>query len=502
MNFKRSSGILLHPTSLPGPYGIGDLGPGSYRWVDFLDRAGIGLWEILPLGPTGYGDSPYQCLSAFAGNPYLISPELLVKDGLLSTSDLSKHPVFSLKKVNFNRVIFWKDALFNIAFENFSNHLTEYQVEFDTFCKSQSYWLTDYSLFMTIKESQNKVSWNQWPDELRIRKNQSLMEFRAKNFKRISFYKFLQFIFFKQWHTLHEYAAKRNIRIIGDIPLFIASDSADVWANPNLFDLTDNLQPRVVAGVPPDYFSPTGQLWGNPHYLWAAHKKQKYHWWIERFKDTLQMVDLVRLDHFRGYCAYWEIPAGNSTAEHGCWVKGPGMHFFSALENTLGKLPVIAENLGVITPDVDKLRDLFQFPGMSILQFAFGSDAHDPFLPHNYAINSVAYNGTHDNETAYGWYIHASKKERKFCREYLNVSGKDISWDMIRAIWQSVANFAIAPIQDLLELGNQARMNYPGKLGNNWNWRMLDEHLTSQLEKRIKAMNKTYGRDKDEDKTE
>ena len=498
MTNQRSSGILLHPTSLPGPFGIGDLGPKAYQWVDFLDHAGVGLWEVLPLGPTGYGNSPYQCFSAFAGSPYLISPELLVKDGLLSLSDLIRHPSFPKKMVDFYRVSVWKDKLFNSAYKNFQKQSIKFNVEFGEFQTKQSFWLPDYATYMAIKETLNNIAWSQWPDGFQHRKNKFINEFISNNKERILYYKFLQFIFFRQWQSLYEYAHKKNISIIGDIPLFIAYDSADVWAKPELFDLTNDLQPRVIAGVPPDYFSPTGQLWGNPHYQWSVHKKHKYDWWIERFKITMRMVDIVRLDHFRGFCGYWEVPAGNSTAEQGRWVKGPGIHFFSSLEKSLGKIPIIAEDLGIITPDVEQLRDYFNFPGMRILQFSFGSDASDPFLPHNYPVNCVAYTGTHDNATARGWYLSASEKERRICRKYLNSSGRHISWDMINAVWSSVSKFAIAPMQDFLELSNQARMNFPGKMENNWKWRMMDNCLTNQLKKKIKAMNSVYGRDKDQ----
>lgn len=487
----------MHPTSLPGPYGIGDLGPNAYRWVDFLDMSGIGLWEILPLGPTGYGDSPYQSFSVFAGNPYLISPDLLVKDGLLSISDIEKHPLFPSRKVDFEQATAWKDQIFIIAFKNFQTRISKFNKEYKIFQKNQSFWLNDFALYMAIKESQNKLAWDQWPDAYRYRNRESIMGFKLKNRERISYHIFLQFMFFRQWQDLYKYAKKRNISVIGDIPLFVAYDSSDVWSNPELFDLTKDLRPRVVAGVPPDYFSKTGQLWGNPHYLWSVHKNRKYDWWIQRFKITMKMVDFIRLDHFRGFSGYWEVPQGNPTAEHGRWVKGPGISFFSSLEKSLGKLPIIAEDLGIITPDVDHLRDHYNFPGMRILQFSFGSDASDPFLPHNYSMNCVAYTGTHDNDTTRGWYHNASEKERSYCREYLNSSGKHIAWDMLRAIWASVAIFAIAPMQDFLDLGNQARMNFPGKLGNNWNWRMKDGCLTAQLGRKIRSLNIVYGRDKD-----
>jgi 4-alpha-glucanotransferase len=495
MKFNRASGILLHPTSLSGANGIGDLGPAAYQWVDFLSEAGCSYWQVLPLGPTGYGDSPYQCFSAFAGNPYLVSPTLLLDDGLLSRRDLEDRPDFPSGMIDFGSTINWKLTLLRRAFEQFCTHpIAKIKTEFETFQKEEAGWLEDFCLFMAIKEAHFGGSWGGWEVDLRKRNPQALAEFKADHEKDVQRFAFQQFLFFRQWTALRKYAAKKNIRIIGDAPIFVAYDSADAWSHPELFYLDKQGQPTVVAGVPPDYFSPTGQLWGNPLYRWDAHAKEGYQWWIERLKATLKMVDIVRLDHFRGFAGYWEVPAGNPTAEIGKWVKGPGEAFFDALMAAFGDLPLIAEDLGEITPDVIALRDRYAFPGMRIFQFAFGSGPSDKFLPHNYTQNSVVYTGTHDNDTARGWYDTAPEKERDFCRRYLARSGEDISWDMIRSAWSSVACLAVAPLQDLLSLGSEARMNFPGKASGNWGWRMPADALNPWLLSRLRETNYLYGR--------
>ncbi|MBP7227963.1 MAG: 4-alpha-glucanotransferase [Longilinea sp.] len=495
MKFNRASGILLHPTSLPGPDGIGDLGPEAYRWLNFLKEVGCSLWQVLPLGPTGYGDSPYQCFSAFAGNPYLVSPAGLMEDGLLTRTDLSDRPNFPANAVNYGEVITWKLTLLDRAAARFiENASAELQKDYHNFCAEQAYWLEDFALFMAIKESQGGVAWKDWPTELRHRHPEAIAAFRAQNQAAIQRHMLRQFFFFRQWNALRAYAKKIGIRIIGDIPIFVAYDSADVWANPELFFLDDQGHPTVVAGVPPDYFSPTGQLWGNPLYRWRVHRQTGYAWWIRRFKATLQMVDIVRLDHFRGFAGYWEVPANMPTAEIGRWVPGPGKHFIKSIREALGDLPIIAEDLGKITPDVEALRDDFCLPGMKIFQFAFSSDSDDPFLPHNYPSNCVAYTGTHDNDTALGWYLTAPEHERDFCRRYLARSGDDISWDMIRAVWSSVAVFAIAPLQDLLSLDSSGRMNFPGRPSGNWTWRMTADVLTPALARRMYETNQLYSR--------
>jgi 4-alpha-glucanotransferase len=495
MAFQRSSGIILHPTSLPGPDGIGDLGPEAFHWIDFLSRSGCKLWQILPLGPTGYGDSPYQCFSAFAGNPYLINSALLLEQGLLSLTDLTDRPDFPVDHVDFGPVISWKLTLLTRAYLRFKKTKSvKIKTNYQLFCEAESYWLDDFALFMAIKESQGGVSWDTWPLDLRLRESKALVEFTTSNLDKINEHKFRQFIFFTQWLNIKKYANSKGIQILGDIPIFISFDSADAWSNPELFFLNKNRKPIVVAGVPPDYFSPTGQLWGNPLYKWAIHKKQGYSWWINRIKAVLQLVDIIRLDHFRGFAGYWEIPYGKPTAEIGRWVKGPGISFFSAIKKTITDLPLIAEDLGLITKDVVSLRDTFNFPGMKILQFAFGSTPADPFLPHNYPVNCVAYTGTHDNDTTRGWYDSAPANERDLCRRYLGSSGEEISWNMIRAIWQSPAAFALAPLQDFLSLDTQARMNFPGKASGNWSWRYRPDLLSFDLSERIQELNFLYSR--------
>ncbi len=398
MKFERASGILLHPTSLPGPYGIGDLGPAAYAWLDWLAGSGCKLWQVLPLGPTGYGDSPYQCFSAFAGNPYLISPEGLLKEGLLTQDDLSDMPVWDERKVDFGRLYLWKPALLEKSYRRFLAAPGKLQADFDAFCAQNTAWLDDYALFMALKEIHGGGPWDTWPAALRLREPKALGEASASLAELVLRFSFYQFLFFRQWNALHEYAHEKGVQIIGDIPIFVAYDSSDVWAHPDLFYLDENGKPTVVAGVPPDYFSPTGQLWGNPLYKWEIHKASGYAWWLERIRATLKLVDILRIDHFRGFAGYWEIPAGNLTAEIGRWVAGPDSDFFDAVLANLGSLPILAEDLGVITPDVVALRDKFGLPGMKILQFAF-SGPDNPFLPHSYPQNCAVYTGTHDNDT-------------------------------------------------------------------------------------------------------
>ncbi|GIV66103.1 MAG: 4-alpha-glucanotransferase [Bellilinea sp.] len=495
MKFERAAGIILHPTSLPGPDGIGDLGPEAYRWINFLSEAGCKLWQVLPLGPTGYGDSPYQCFSAFAGNPYLVSPALLLEDGLLRRSDLTDRPEFNPIRIDYGEAINWKLKILDRAYENFK-HLKNPKLEneYHLFIQDEADWLNDFALFMAIKEAHGGVSWENWPKELRTRQPAAIELFKQNEADRIQRHAFRQFLFFRQWLDLKAYANQKNIQIIGDIPIFVAYDSADAWSNPELFYLDEEGKPTVVAGVPPDYFSPTGQLWGNPLYKWEVHRQQNFRWWIRRMQATLRLVNIVRLDHFRGFAGYWEVPYGMPTAEIGRWVKGPGKELFHAIREALGDLPIIAEDLGVITPDVVELRDSFNLPGMKVFQFAFTTDPLDPFLPHNYETNCVAYTGTHDNDTALGWYQSAPEKERDFIRRYLARSGEDISWDMIRAVWSSVAVFALAPMQDILGLGNEARMNLPGRASGNWCWRLHPEAFNPVILERLKEINYLYAR--------
>ncbi len=495
MKFKRSSGILLHPTSFPGPDGIGDLGPEAYRWINFLAETGCSLWQILPLGPTGYGDSPYQCFSAFAGNPYLINPVLLVEDGLLTPADFEDRPLFSNDCVDFGTVIPWKLKILDKAFQHFqTSELAVIKKEFKDFCKNEADWLEDFTLFMAIKDHAGGVSWKDWPEPLRQRDASAIAKFQKSNAEVIQRHAFRQYLFFKQWGNLRTYANSKGIKIIGDIPIFVAYDSADAWAHPELFYLDEKGLPTVVAGVPPDYFSPTGQLWGNPLYRWEVHQETGFQWWVKRIQATLKTVDIIRLDHFRGFAGYWEVPAEMSTAEIGQWVPGPGPGIFDAIKNALGELPIIAEDLGFITPDVVEIQEKFELPGMKVLQFAFSTGPNDPFLPHNYPENCVSYTGTHDNDTTLGWYRSAPEVEKDFCRRYLARSGDDISWDMIRAVWSSVAVFALAPMQDILALDSDARMNFPGHSSGNWNWRMRSNKYTSLITIRLKEINRLYSR--------
>ncbi len=500
MNFHRSGGILLHPTSLSGPYGIGDLGPQAYHFVDWLAASGCKLWQVLPLGPTGFGDSPYQCFSAFAGNPYLISPDLLLQDGLLVEADLANKPTFSETRVDFGALIPWKLSILERAFGRFQEaDPVPLRNEFGVFRAENSDWLDDYSLFMALKDANGGGSWADWPAPIRKREESALHEARQSAAPAAQRYGFYQLMFFRQWNALRDYAHRKGISIIGDIPIFVSADSSDVWSHPELFHLDAERRPTVVAGVPPDYFSPTGQLWGNPLYRWEAHKASGYGWWQARFRSLLKMVDLVRLDHFRGFAAYWEIPAGNPTAEIGRWVPGPAADFFDVIQTELrqagydGGLPIIAEDLGVITNDVVELRERYHLPGMKILQFGF-SGADNPFLPHNYRSNCVAYTGTHDNDTARGWFESAPKQERRFALRYMRSSDRRFAWDLIRTIWLSVAVYAIAPMQDLLELGTEARMNYPSKLGGNWQWRLDANDLDEELAAKLRELNELFRR--------
>ncbi len=495
MELLRSSGVLLHPTSLPGPYGIGDLGPQAHAWIDWLAEAGCRLWQILPLGPTGYGDSPYQCFSSFAGNHYLVSPDLLLKDGLLRKADLSDAPDLPPGKVDFGIIIPWKNTILDRAFDRFQKKTSgALRMEFEQFCQEQAGWLDDYALFMTLKTFYGGGAWTNWPAPVRDRQPAALQKAQADFALQLEQVKFRQFVFFRQWAGLRKHVQKNGMLVIGDIPIFVAQDSADVWANRELFFLDKAGRPTVIAGVPPDYYSKTGQRWGNPLYCWDVHQATGYHWWIRRIRAQLGLVDMLRIDHFRGFAAYWEVPAKAKTAIKGRWVNAPGMDFFNVLEDELESMPFIAEDLGVITPDVELLRDTFHLPGMKVLQFGFTFGPKDPFLPHNLPQNCVAYPGTHDSDTAKGWYERVPDVERDFYRRYLARDGHDVSWDMIRAVWGSVAVLALAPMQDLLSLGNEARMNYPGNPSGNWTWRMTEADLNPLVQGRLKEMNYLYNR--------
>ncbi|GAC1429194.1 MAG: 4-alpha-glucanotransferase [Chloroflexota bacterium] len=498
---NRGSGILLHPTSLPGPFGIGDLGPAAYEFIDFLAAARQTTWQILPLGPTGYGDSPYQTFSAFAGNPFLISPRALVDDGLLPASALDGVPAFPAQRVDYGAVIPYKQRLLAQAFAH-------YQVQaapalrraVDEFAARQQSWLAPFALFMALKDAHDGRPWTEWESDIAAREPDALARWGEKLAESVQRHSYNQYLFFHQWERLKGYAAGKGIQVIGDAPIFVAHDSADCWANRELFYLEPDGRPSLVAGVPPDYFAVTGQRWGNPLYRWDVMAADGYAWWIERLRMVLSTVDVLRLDHFRGFAAYWAIPGDAPTAEKGQWDPGPGIPFFAAVEQALGRLPIIAEDLGVITPDVVELRDRFGLPGMKVLQFAFDtfeSGPNNPHLPHNFTANSVVYTGTHDNDTTVGWYATASPRDQEYARAYCRATGTEpaaVTWDIVQVAYASVAHTAVVPLQDLLGLGSEARMNQPGKSGGNWQWRCTPDMLTADLAARVKAASQLYGR--------
>ncbi len=498
----RSSGILMHPTSLPSAWGVGDLGAAAYEFVDFLVAAGQRYWQILPLMPIGLGNSPYQSPSSFAGNPLLISPDRLLAMGLLEYGDLyDEHGAplheFPADHVDYPAVISWKAALLERAFSRYLAHPdAAIQQACADFRTAHAAWLDDYALFMALREHLAGAPLNEWPANIRTRKAAALKQLRCDLANRIEFYAFTQYLFFEQWYALRQYANRQGVQIIGDAPIFVAYDSVDVWANPEIFFLDEDGLPTVVAGVPPDYFSEDGQLWGNPLYRWDCLAKQDFAWWIARLRHTISMVDLLRLDHFRGFEAYWEIQAGAETAREGVWVPAPGAAFLAKLEQELGGLPLIAEDLGIITPEVRALRDQFDLPGMLILQFAFGDDATNPYLPHNYRANSVVYTGTHDNNTTVGWfYDDLSEEGRERVRSYLGHAAHDIAWDLIRVGYASVADVVIVPLQDVLRLGSEARQNIPGTTGGaNWTWRCRPAALTPDLARGLHFFAQLYGR--------
>jgi 4-alpha-glucanotransferase len=505
MNFQRSAGILLHPTSLPGKFGIGDLGPEAFNFIHFLVNSGQTLWEVLPLGPTGYGDSPYQCFSAFAGNPYIISPEKLRDDGLLTNDDLDGVPGFDPHEVDFGRLIEYKMVLLQRAYKHYRNKSkSPLTAEFENFCKKNKSWLDDFALFMAVKQHHGGKNWVSWEPDIRGRKPKAVKEWSERLANEIEFNKFIQFLFFHQWAAVKAYANSRGIKIIGDLPIFIAYDSSDAWSHRHLFTIDDDGTPLTVAGVPPDYFSPTGQLWGNPLYRWDEMKKDDFLWWRKRIASMLDVVDIIRIDHFRGFEAYWEVPGDAATAEHGKWVKAPGMKFFSTLKKHLGDLPILAEDLGLITKPVVALRDAFDFPGMKILQFAFGSEMEKKFLPHNHIQNSVVYTGSHDNDTTRGFFEKVKLEPNDIyssAQTYLNYHGSDLRFELIRTAYASVANIVVIPMQDVLNLGSEARMNFPGKLGGNWTWRFTWDQVAPELAHTYKQFTLTYERPKIPKKT-
>jgi 4-alpha-glucanotransferase len=503
---QRASGILLHPTSLPGPHGIGELGPGATAFLDFLAETGQGLWQVLPLGPTGYGDSPYQCFSAFAGNPLLVSLDRLRDEGLVSAGDLKRAADFPAGEVDFGPVIEFKRSLLASAFAAFERQSEPGRREaLAGFVEGHAAWLHDFALFMALKRANGGTAWPTWERALVSREADALVRARREFAREMREVEFEQWLFFEHWGDVRRQAHERGIRIMGDIPIFVAHDSADVWAHPELFHLAADGRPSLQAGVPPDYFSATGQLWGNPLYRWDALARTGYAWWIDRFRAVLALVDLVRLDHFRGFEAFWEVPGDAETAVAGRWVEGPGAALFEALREALGELPIVAENLGVITPEVEALRETFGFPGMAILQFAFGSDAQaNDFLPHNFPRNKVVYTGTHDNDTVMGWWTAgvgnstrtAVDVEREHARAlaYCGGDGSEIHWDFVRTLFVSVADTAIVPLQDVLGAGSPARMNLPGRPNGNWRWRFAASDLTPQIRKRLRALTEGSGR--------
>lgn len=496
-NKPRLSGILLHPTSLPSPYGVGDLGEEAFAFVDFLHQAGQHLWQVLPLTQTGFGDSPYQSYSAFAGQPLLISPKHLLTLGLLEEWELEDCPPYDQTHVDYPVVIPWKYNLLKKAFSRFETTSDKMLLEeFHSFYLANQFWLDDYSLFMACKDGHDGVSWQDWPEEYKTPSSEVRQKIQDQFSAGVAYYQFIQFIFFKEWYALKEYANDKDIKIIGDIPIFVSMDSADVWANQSLFQLDSKGFPTVVAGVPPDYFSSTGQLWGNPLYDWDKHKDTEYSWWISRLRNQLDLLDYLRIDHFRGFEAYWAVPYGEKTAENGSWIPGPKEDLFLAIEHALGNhLPIIAEDLGVITPEVEWLRDMFHFPGMKVLQFAFESTGESSFLPHQYTTtNCVCYTGTHDNDTTAGWYETASEASKDKIRRYMNTDGSSISWDFIRTCLSSISAYAIFPLQDVLQLGKEARMNIPGTCTGNWSFRFLKGALTSELAEQLKQLSQLYGR--------
>lgn len=498
MHFPRSSGILLHPTSLPGRYGIGDLGPAAYQFVDFLVDAGQSLWQILPLGPTGYGNSPYQSPSAFAGNPLLINLDALAERGLLPGNEIADLPEQFLveEQVNYDAVRAFKMPLLRRSCEIFRSQRTRDDAltkEFAQFCETHTAWLDDYALFMAVGGHFGTI-WSEWDREIALRQANAVEQWKTELAEEVEFHKYLQYLFFDQWFKLKNYANNRGVQIIGDIPIYVSYDSADVWANSHLFKLDQDGNPTVVAGVPPDYFSATGQRWGNPIYEWEKMARNDYAWWMQRMRHTLTQVDIVRIDHFLGLESFWEIPAEEETAVNGKWVKGPGAQLFSKLGSLLGDLPIIAEDLGMVTEAAEKLRDQFNLPGMKVLHFAFGDDSTNPYLPHNYRSDCVVYTGTHDNNTTIGWFESLGDSERESVQRYLGRDGSDIAWDLMRLALMSVAHISIFPVQDVLRLGVEARMNVPGTSVNNWEWRFCPEMLTSGLAQGVRLLTQTYGR--------
>lgn len=492
---KRGSGIIMHIASLPGKYGIGTFGKEAYEFADFLKKSGQSYWQILPLSQTSYGDSPYQSFSAFAGNPYFIDFDILEKDGLLNKNDYSERNFGNgHDTIDYEKIFIEKMKVLRLAYENSKNNEDE---DFNNFQKVESSWLEDYSFFMALKNKFDLKSFQTWEDSIRLREKESLNKYKLILSDEILFWKFVQYEFFKQWNKLKRYVNGLGIKIIGDIPIYVAEDSADLWSNPRLFLLDkETLKPIKVAGCPPDAFSATGQLWGNPIYDWNYLEETNYQWWISRIKHSLKLYDVIRIDHFRGFEAYWSVPNGEKTAQSGEWIKGPEMKLFDAIKRELGEVNIIAEDLGFLTKETIEFREKSGFPGMKVLAFAFSGESQNLYLPHNYERNCVAYTGTHDNDTVRGWIeTTGSKVEIKNAIEYLRLTEEEgYNWGFIRGIWGSVADTSIALMQDFLNLGNQARINLPSTIGNNWTWRMAEGSLNDELANKIYRLTKIYGR--------
>ncbi len=493
MNFCRSSGILLHITSLPGPCSSGDLGPSAYHFVDWLKVAGQTYWQVLPLCPIGYGNSPYMGLSAFAGNPLLIDLMELYEQGWLAESDTT-YITHNPHSVDYEHVSAFRMMMLRKAAYNFFKSSSIRRNYYDEFCEKESYWLEDYALFQALNEQYHGVQWTEWDVELRRRDPKALESARADFAYLVEFHKFTQWTFYRQFNRLREYAHSKGIKIIGDLPIFLSHHSSDVWAHQEYFKLDDDGNPLSVAGVPPDYFSETGQRWGNPLYKWDKMKEDNYSWWIKRFKKAFELYDVIRIDHFRGFESYWEIPATEETAVNGAWKKGPGKNFFKIVKQKLGDLQIIAEDLGIITQEVKRLRQELGFPGMRVLQFAFNGGVDNDYLPHRYERNTVVYTGTHDNDTTVGWYQNATEHERDFVRRYCQTDGTEIHWDLIRLALQSVADIVLIPFQDVLGLGSEARMNTPATVEGNWQWRFTWDQVHPNAANRLHELSALYER--------
>ena len=493
----RNSGLLLHISSLPGDEGIGTMGKEAFHFVDFLQETGQTLWQILPIGPTGFGNSPYMCYSAFAGNPLLIDLKLLVDDNFLTENDFPGIPKFPARRIDFQKVIPWKFTILRKAFENFRLEIPEkIKGEYAQFLKEHTWWLKDFALFMALKQHFGGQQWSDWEPDLKFREKRILNEFTKLLSDEIDFQKFVQFVFFRQWFGLKEYANAKGIKIFGDMPLYVSGDSTDVWTNASIFNLDENLKPVEVGGVPPDYFSETGQLWGNPVFNWEMLEQRKFDWWLARLHFNINLFDIVRIDHFRGLESFWSVPAGEKTAINGTWRTAKGFRMLAEFKHQVGHLPLAAEDLGVITPEVEQLRDEFELPGMKVLQFAFSSDAQNEHLPHNYLPKFIAYTGTHDNDTFLGWMCSLKGRERKMVSRYLGRPGKRALKKGIEQIWASSAGSAVIPMQDVLQLGAKARLNIPGVANGNWEWRFTWRQLKARHRRFLAKITRKYNRQK------